>query len=67
FGKRKGRFYAYVVPAIRRAAQAMGRAIRSPKDKAIIIAADERYSKKQYLELLPEFFRQDIKFLSVNS
>ncbi|MHA1665351.1 MAG: ATP-dependent DNA helicase [Candidatus Njordarchaeales archaeon] len=67
FGKRRGRFYAYVVPAIRRAAQAMGRAIRSPEDKAIIIAADERYHKKQYLSLLPEFFRQNIKLLSVSS
>jgi len=54
YGKEKGRYYAYVIPALRKASQAMGRALRSERDKAIIIAADTRY--KRYLELLPDYF-----------
>jgi len=61
YGPEKGTFYSYVLPALRRASQAMGRAIRSPKDRAVIIAADERYYEKRFLELLPEFFRKNAK------
>ncbi|RLE87478.1 MAG: hypothetical protein DRJ49_06370 [Thermoprotei archaeon] len=54
YGGEKGRYYAYIVPALRRASQAMGRALRSEEDKVLIVAADERYRK--YLNLLPDYF-----------
>ncbi|MGC9126972.1 MAG: ATP-dependent DNA helicase [Thermoplasmata archaeon] len=57
FGEKKGRYYAYVVPALRRASQAMGRVIRSSKDKGIFILADERYLRKEYFQLLPDFIK----------
>ncbi|MEW6070538.1 MAG: helicase C-terminal domain-containing protein, partial [Candidatus Thermoplasmatota archaeon] len=34
YGKKKGNYYAYVVPALRRASQALGRALRSKQDRA---------------------------------
>jgi DNA excision repair protein ERCC-2 len=52
---RKGRRYAYVIPALRRASQALGRALRDPNDKALLIAGDERYTKNSYLRLLPNW------------
>jgi DNA excision repair protein ERCC-2 len=52
---RKGRRYAYVIPALRRASQALGRALRNPEDKALLIAGDERYAKNSYLKLLPNW------------
>ncbi len=58
YGEQKGTFYSYVLPALRRASQAMGRAIRSPKDRAIIVAADERYAEGRILRLLPEYFKR---------
>ncbi|MGC8709870.1 MAG: helicase C-terminal domain-containing protein, partial [Thermoplasmata archaeon] len=57
FGEKKGRYYAYVVPALRRASQAMGRVIRSSKDKGVFILADERYLRKEYFQLLPDFIK----------
>ena len=55
YGAEKGRFYGYVVPALRRAAQALGRALRSPDDKAVLVLGDERYER--YLHLLPDYVR----------
>ncbi|MEM2791027.1 MAG: helicase C-terminal domain-containing protein, partial [Thermofilaceae archaeon] len=53
YGEEKGRLYAYVYPAIRRAAQALGRALRSPKDQAVLVLGDYRY--RSYLKLLPDY------------
>ena len=63
YGAEKGRYYAYIVPALRKASQAIGRAIRSPSDRAIIIAADERYSYPTYFYLLPDFFVKNVKIV----
>ncbi len=56
YGEEKGVLYAYILPALRRASQALGRAIRSPNDKAILILGDERYEK--YKSLLPEYVEE---------
>ncbi|MDI6806620.1 MAG: ATP-dependent DNA helicase [Candidatus Aenigmarchaeota archaeon] len=52
---RRGRRYAYIIPALRRASQSFGRALRNPEDKALLIAGDERYVKSSYLRLLPSW------------
>ncbi|MHA1616193.1 MAG: ATP-dependent DNA helicase [Candidatus Njordarchaeales archaeon] len=64
YGEEKGRFYAYILPALRRASQALGRAIRSPQDRALLIAADYRYGEKRYSSLLPYFFRINCKIVN---
>ena len=66
YGEEKGVYYSYVLPALRRVAQAMGRAIRSPKDRAIIIAADERFTEKRNLGLLPEFFQKNARKVDID-
>ena len=60
FGKSKGRFYAYTLPAIRRASHALGRAVRSPSDKAIFILGDRRY--RRLLKYLPNFARFNLRY-----
>lgn len=67
YGIEKGVYYSYILPALRKVAQAMGRAIRSPKDRAIIIAADERFAEKRNLELLPEFFRKNSRKVDIDT
>lgn len=64
FGKEKGRYYAYVIPALRRASQALGRVIRSSSDRGVFILADGRYMRKEYFQLLPDFIRGS--FTSIN-
>lgn len=56
YGDERGRFYAYVLPALRRASQALGRAIRSLEDKGVFILGDRRYLS--YLEFLPQYVRE---------
>jgi len=56
YGEEKGRLYAYIIPALRRASQALGRALRSPRDKAVIVLGDYRY--RRYMPLLPDYVRE---------
>lgn len=56
YGEEKGRLYAYVYPALRKASQALGRALRGPRDQAVIILGDYRY--QQYMPLLPDYVRE---------
>lgn len=61
YGKNKGTYYAYVVPALRRASQSLGRALRSREDKGVFVLGDERYSEKRFLQLLPDFIRENLQ------
>ncbi len=53
YGERDGKYYAYILPALKRASQALGRALRSKEDKAVFVLGDRRY--RRYLNLLPDF------------
>jgi len=60
----KGKDYAYIIPAIIRAVQAAGRAIRSEKDKAVIVFMDKRYKWRIYSSILEQFeAKQDFEEL----
>jgi len=56
---RKGRDYAYVIPAFRRASQAIGRAIRAPEDFGFFVMADERYANPAHFEMLPDYVQRN--------
>jgi DNA excision repair protein ERCC-2 len=67
YGEGKGRLYAYIYPALRKASQAIGRALRSPRDQAVIVLGDYRYNN--YLVLLPDYvreLRQEISYKDLN-
>lgn len=63
YGAEKGQHYAYVVPAFRRVAQTLGRALRSKEDKAVFVLGDERYSWPRFLRLLPDYIRSSAKLV----
>jgi len=63
YGAKRGRYYAYTVPAIRRVSQAMGRALRDVNDRALIVCGDERYAKPQIFRLLPYYFRASARVI----
>jgi Rad3-related DNA helicase len=44
----EGFSFAYVFPAINKVLQAMGRVIRSEKDKGVALLIDERFLRKEY-------------------
>lgn len=49
-----GRAYGYTYPAMSKVLQAMGRGIRGPKDKGVVLLLDERFLGPPYRGLLPE-------------
>ncbi len=59
YGRIKGRFYAYILPALKRASQALGRCLRSKDDKAVFVLGDSRYEK--YIAFLPDYVRRNYK------
>ncbi len=48
----KGMEYGYIYPAVQKAIQASGRAIRSEKDKAVVVYLDERFLWRNYRQVL---------------
>ncbi len=59
YGKIKGKFYAYILPALKRASQALGRCLRSRDDRAVFVLGDSRYEK--YIAFLPDYVRRNYK------
>lgn len=64
YGKEKGVFYGYILPAVKRASQALGRALRSKEDRAVFILGDRRY--KRFESLLPDFIQKNLKLIKSN-
>lgn len=53
---KKGFEYSYIYPGINKVMQAAGRVIRTKEDKGIIFLIDDRFTKKNYLSLLPKYW-----------
>ena len=58
YGSEKGTFYAYILPALRRASQSLGRALRSREDRALFVLGDRRY--RRFLEHLPDYIQKTV-------
>jgi len=58
-----GREYGYVVPALKKAAQAAGRPIRSLEDRGAIVFLDYRFATSYCQHFLPLWIRRGMKTL----
>ena len=58
-----GREYGYVVPALKKAAQAAGRPIRTLEDRGAIVFLDQRYATPYCQHYLPVWLRRGMKTL----
>jgi len=61
---KKGREFGYIIPAVRRAAQAAGRPIRSINDKGLIIFLDYRFASNYTSRFLPGWLKQNTRPLN---
>ncbi len=52
-----GYHYAYTYPGMNKVLQAMGRVIRTKKDKGILVLIDDRYGSALYRSLFPAHYR----------
>jgi DNA excision repair protein ERCC-2 len=59
-----GREYGYVLPALKKAAQAAGRPIRTLEDRGALVFLDHRYATAYCQRFLPIWIRRDMKTLS---
>jgi len=66
YGKTKGTYLGYIVPALRRTGQSLGRALRSTEDRAVIILGDERYAQSRFFILLPDYARGTAKLIEAD-
>jgi len=60
---RFGREYGYVLPALKKAAQAAGRPIRTLEDRGAIVFLDYRYATAYCQRFLPLWIRRGMKML----
>jgi len=58
-----GREYGYVLPALKKAAQAAGRPIRTLEDKGAIVFLDYRFATSYCQRFLPAWIRRSMKIL----
>jgi DNA excision repair protein ERCC-2 len=58
-----GREYGYVVPAMKKAAQAAGRPIRTLEDRGAIIFLDQRFATSFCQDYLPVWIRRGLRVL----
>ncbi|MCB2185506.1 MAG: ATP-dependent DNA helicase [Deltaproteobacteria bacterium] len=52
--------YAYLYPGLNRVVQAVGRLIRSPQHRAVVLLLDQRYASARYTGLLPSHWRPQL-------
>jgi DNA excision repair protein ERCC-2 len=60
---RKGKEYGYTIPAVRKAAQAAGRAFRSIDDRGAVVFLDYRFARPPCIGLLPSWIRKSYDVL----
>jgi len=58
-----GREYGYVIPALKKAAQAAGRPIRTLEDRGAIVFLDHRFATSHCQNFLPVWIRRGMKTL----
>jgi DNA excision repair protein ERCC-2 len=59
----KGKEYGYNIPAVRKAAQAAGRAFRSIDDRGAVVFLDQRFARPPCVKLLPAWIRGCFRIL----
>ncbi|UCE28751.1 MAG: ATP-dependent DNA helicase [Candidatus Bathyarchaeota archaeon] len=60
---REGRTYAYLTPAILRLIQTCGRVHRSSSDRGCIVILDERVTRQNIKQQLPNYFQKEMKIV----
>lgn len=59
FGE-EGEFICYTLPAINRAQQALGRVIRTPEDRGVLVFGEKRFLEAKVIRGLPAWIRDEM-------
>ncbi len=63
----KGKDYGYFMPAVTRAAQAIGRPIRSPTDRAVAVLLDYRFNIPSIKKFFPDWIKKEMRWVTPNT
>jgi DNA excision repair protein ERCC-2 len=59
FGE-EGEFLCYTLPAINRSLQALGRVLRTPEDRGVLVLGERRFLEKRVHTALPAWIQKEI-------
>ena len=63
----EGEFISYTLPAINRALQALGRVLRTPEDRGILVIGERRFLEPRVHAGLPSWVREEMTACSIES
>ncbi|MDD1671811.1 MAG: ATP-dependent DNA helicase, partial [Methanomicrobiales archaeon] len=56
----EGEFISYTLPAINRVLQALGRVIRTPEERGILILGERRFFESKIRDALPVWYQEEM-------
>jgi DNA excision repair protein ERCC-2 len=56
----EGEFLCYTLPAINKSLQALGRVLRTPEDRGVLVLGEKRFLEKRVREGLPPWIQQEM-------
>jgi DNA excision repair protein ERCC-2 len=59
FGE-EGEFLCYTLPAINRSLQALGRVLRTPEDRGVLVLGEKRFLEKRVYNALPVWIQKEM-------
>jgi len=59
FGE-EGEFLCYTLPAINRSLQALGRVLRTPEDRGVLVLAEKRFLERRVKTALPGWIQEEM-------
>lgn len=56
----EGEFLCYTLPAVNRSLQALGRVLRTPEDRGILVLGEKRFCEKKVRDALPGWMQEEM-------
>ncbi len=56
----EGEFLCYTLPAINKALQALGRVLRTPEDRGVLVLGERRFLEKRVKSALPVWIQEEM-------
>ncbi len=63
----EGKFLGYTLPALNKVQQALGRVLRTPEDKGILIFGEKRFLEPEIRKRLPNWIQDELTIVDTNN
>lgn len=62
----EGKFLAYTLPALNKVLQALGRVLRTPEDRGVLVIGEKRFAEPAIRNRLPQWMQDEIQDVTVD-